>query len=133
MAKKREEVEAGVLFPEVEIDDVVVRPWSLGVLAAISPYIEEVFGKLEEKKMDIDFSIASIMRLYFIAAQHLVPIISKSLGMPKEEVEAFDINKAARILKVIWDQNRESLKNVITLFGAALVGDQTPESEESEQ
>ena len=132
MSKKKVPEEV-VLFPEIEIEGIVLKPWTFGILASISPQLEAIFTKLEEQNVmfDIGLSIETLLRMYFAIAPYLVGIITKTTGLPVEEVEAMDIKKATKLTRIIWEQNKESLKNVLTLFGGPME-ENKPSPEESE-
>lgn len=129
--KKKEKSAEAILFPEINVDGVKVRPWSLGVLAEVSPYISAIIETLEEKGINVEeLTFSGILKVYFAIAPHAVAVISKTVGMDEEKVAKFDMPKSVKILRVIWEQNQDSLKNALTLFGVDLEMEGTEEREE---
>jgi hypothetical protein len=129
--KKKEEVpEEAILFPEVEVEGVKIKPWSLGTLADVSPDIDAVVETALAKGMDLtELEMTDVMRMYLIIAPHAASVISKTTGIPLDEVNDFPPNKAVKFLQTIIAQNSDILKNALALFGA----DEFPEEREEEE
>lgn len=120
--KKSEEA---VLFPEAKIEgaNITIRPWTFGDLLDVNPYVEAIFARLEEKNIALDFAmigIKEIKELYFAAAPQLLEIIKISAKKTEEEVRALDLTTAVKILYVIWEQNKSSIKNAASLLGLTM-------------
>ena len=43
-----------ILFPDVKVGKVVVKPWSFGVLFEISDLVDSVLNKMESKNLGFD-------------------------------------------------------------------------------
>ena len=119
--KKKEVPEEAILFPEIEVDGIKVKPWSLGQLADLAPTLDGVFATLEKLDVNLDnLTFSSLMKLQFSITPYLPKILSVTLSISEEEVREFDIGKTTRILGAIWTQNQENLGNALSLFGATL-------------
>lgn len=121
--KKKSDEE--ILFPEAKIDgtDITIRPWTFGDLLDVNPHVEAIFTRLEEKNVLLDFTmigVKEIKELYFTAAPQLLEIIKISVKKTEEETRALDLTTAIKILYVIWNQNRESIKNAVSLLGLTM-------------
>ncbi|NIU83301.1 MAG: hypothetical protein GWN64_07425 [Candidatus Thorarchaeota archaeon] len=132
--KKKEVPEEAILFPEIEVEGVKVKPWSLGTLAEVSPDIDAVVEACINKGIDLDtLEMSDIMRVYLIIAPHAASVISKTTGIPIAEVEEFHPNKAVRFLQTIIMQNSDILKNALALFGAEEIPEEREEEEEEKE
>lgn len=115
--KKSEEQ---VLFPDVEIEGIKVRPWSFGILFEISSLIEEVLDKAEEKGIDLDFkedfiSYSTIAKLITLASEPLLKIMAITTGASEEDLRSKSLGTGINILATIYLQNSEQVKNALGL------------------
>lgn len=111
--KKDEEV----LFPEVDISGIIVKPWSFGMLFDISGSLEIVLDKVEEKGIDLSTGFipyTTFARLFTIAGPEVLKIISLTIGKEEDEVKKLDMDVGVRIAMIIYQQNREIIKNALT-------------------
>lgn len=109
-----------ILFPEVEIEGIVVSPWSFGMLFEISPLLESILDKMDQKKLTqkLDesggfLSWSLITRLFTIAGPEMLEIISLTIGKPPEEVKKLDMDTGMRIASTIFNQNKERILNAL--------------------
>ena len=111
-----------ILFPDVEVDGIIVKPWSFGMLFEISDSLEKVLDKMEEKGltklinsvMDTEFiSYIDIVKIFTIAGPQLRKIIALTLNKSEEEVAALDMKTGIQIVSVMFSLNSSTLKNAL--------------------
>ena len=119
-AKKKSDEE--ILFPEKKIAGITVRPWSFGELFIIADPLERVLDKIDDSGMsdklidengEFQLDYLSLARLFTLASQELLDIISDTLGVAKEKVEALSATDGISIVLLMYNQNREMLVNAI--------------------
>lgn len=122
MAKK---IDEQVLFDEVKIGKYVVKPWSFGVLFDVSDMIDDIFVKLEKKKVDISKEVAAIAdageinlpfiaRLFSVSAYQIRKIMAITLDISEEEVNELNMTDGVKIAATILRQNFSIIKNAIS-------------------
>lgn len=107
-----------ILFPEVKVGDVTIKPWSFGVLFDIAPSLEEVLDKAEKadlmNKIEGGFlSYTTMARLFTIASSPLLKIMSMTLHMKEEAVRALNMEDGIKIVMVVYNQNKSTISNAI--------------------
>lgn len=117
--KQKKKSEEEVLFPEVEVGDIVVKPWSFGKLFDLAPILERVLDKAEEKGLmtmfDTSFiSYATMARLFTIASPEVLEIISITINKKVEEIKELSMEDGIKIAVIIYNQNKNSIKNATT-------------------
>lgn len=107
-----------ILLPEVEVSGFVVKPWTLGKLKRINPFLEHIFIKLEKKgvKLTLDNLSEHLKDIYFAAVEPLVSILAISLDRKEEELEDLSIEQTVKLVYLVYKQNEESIKNVSSLL-----------------
>ena len=123
-----------ILFPEAEIDGIIVNPWSFGMLFEISPSLEVILDKMDEKKLTqkLDesggfLSWSLIARLFTIAGPEMLHIIALTIEKSPEEVKKLDMETGMKISSVIFNQNKERILNALkNVFSPP----QTPQAQE---
>lgn len=114
--------EEQMLFPEVKVGDITVKPWSFGILFDISDLLEEVINKAEEKDIldEINRDIipyTTIAKLFTLASKQVLKIVSITLDMEEDEVKKFKMEDGIKITGIIARQNWEIIsKNLINLL-----------------
>ena len=112
-----------ILFPEITINNIVVRPWTFGILFEISNSLELILDKAEEsglaKKIEEAggfLSYTILARLFTVASPHVLKVMSTTLGKNEDEIKALDMETGIQIAMAIYNQNKititNSLKNV---------------------
>ena len=104
-----------ILFPEAKIGDITIKPWSFGKLFDLSILLEVVLDKIEEKKINLDFTsgvipYTTIARLFTIASPEVLKIMSITLDKSEEEVRELGMEDGMKIAMVIYQQNSETIK-----------------------
>ena len=120
MTKKKSDEE--ILFPEITINGIVVKPWGFGALFELSDSLEKVLDRVEEKKLveEIESGFltnVTLARLFTIANREVLRIIAYTVDLPTEEVTKWDMETGIKVATVIFNQNKETiigaLKNVL--------------------
>jgi hypothetical protein len=117
----QKKTEDEILFPELEVDGFTIRPWTLGKLRKINPHIENVFTHLKEReiKLTTDNIDNHLMDLYFAAIPEIMTILAISLDVEESTLEDTPIPQAIRLIYLVYKQNEESIKNVLSLLQLA--------------
>jgi len=109
-----------ILFPNVKVGDVVVKPWSFGMLFDISPYLELVLDKAEKagimQKLELSGNFLSstlIARIFTIASSPLLKIIALTVNLSEDEVRKLSMEDGIRIVMVVYYQNKSTISNAI--------------------
>jgi hypothetical protein len=119
--KKEEKTEDYILFPDLEIDGYIIRPWTLGKLRKINPHLENIFKSLEEKQviLSIDNIGSHLKEIYFAAVPEIVSILAISLDVQEDDLEDVTIPQAIKLIYSVFKQNEDSIKNVSSLLQLA--------------
>jgi hypothetical protein len=124
-----------ILFPEAKIGDIVIKPWSFGVLFEISDLLDQVITKTEEKGilLDVDFiSYVTMLKVFSLASSQVLKIISITLKKEEEEISALPMDEGLKIAIIIAKQNWEIIsKNVLGLLPS--VAEEKEETEKMEK
>lgn len=112
MAKKKSD--EGVLFPDVKVGDIIVKPWTFGMLFELSEPLDRIITKVEDRGLDIEFekgilSYVTMAKLFTIASSEALEIICKTLDKPDEEVKELGMEDGIKIALIIYNQNKESI------------------------
>lgn len=120
--------EEEVMFPNVKIGDIVVKPWSFGILFEISVMLEKVLDKINEKQILLDptasfVSYFDMLRIFTMANQEVRKIIAITVEKSEEEINKLSMEDGIKIAMAIYEMNSSVLKNVLSsLFGTPTVG-----------
>jgi hypothetical protein len=114
----KNKTEDEILFPELEIDGYIIKPWTLGKLRKVNPHIEKVLETLKNKKVQLSTeNIEShIMDVYFAAIPEMISILAISLDKEEEDLEDIPIPQAIKLVYLVYRQNEDSIKNVFSLL-----------------
>jgi len=121
-----------ILFPEANVEGIVVKPWTFGVLLDVNPFLEAIFERIEAKGIKFDgfmLGFAEIKELYFAAAPQLLKILAFTIGKSEDEIRNLDLKVVLRLVYVIWQQNQANLKNALGLFSQSARNEETVEAE----
>ena len=129
--KKKSDEE--ILFPNIKVGDLVIKPWSFGTLFKISPYLDSVLLKAESRGLIEEFdtgqlNMSSAVKLFAFAASELLDIICISIEKEKEYVESLGMVEGIKLVIAIYNQNLEIIKN-----GFALLTQSENKNEEEEK
>jgi hypothetical protein len=140
LAGRTEKDDAGILFPEAEVEGYKLRPWTLAQAVALAPTLGALIGIAKESKVgevlfnfmdllepgqgDTKDAFAKAQKEMIAVLPGLIPkflphaprIISVSAGISEEEAGSLELGKATVLLLSIVSQNIEYLKN---FFGPA--------------
>lgn len=115
--------EMAVLFPEMEVQGIKLRPWALGDIADLTPTFAVAARELITKGFtlnDLDDE-KQIMEMAFIILPHIPRIISVTAKMGEEEVRKWDLGKSTTVFVAIIYQNLDNLKNCFGPVKSALL------------
>lgn len=136
MTENKTEMET--LFPEREIYGYVLKPWTLGKIAKLSPHLGALKENVKGKNIDFDnlFSdvkskitkgkkaednqnavLEALFDLGIAVSPNLAAIIAITTGMSIQEAEDLSIDKAIHFTIMIIEQNLSFLKNC---FGSVM-------------
>ena len=118
---KKQKSEIEILFPEIKIGGITVKPWSFGQLFDLAVILEKLFDKMEAAGISFDdlrdtefISIKTIPRLMTIAKDEILQIVSITIGKDVKDVSALSIQTAVSIIVTIFNQNKEQIKNAFS-------------------
>jgi hypothetical protein len=130
---KKKKSETEILFPNIEVDGITVKPWSFGMLFELSTHLANVIEKCEEKEIDkifkfdkdnLDIKIVDAIKLLHIAGPEIRAIIGKTISYSEEEITGLDMGTGIKLAIAIFNQNKESIKNALTpLLEMLVVGE----------
>lgn len=104
-----------VLCPDIEVEGYRLRPWGLKQTVTLIPIFHSLKRDMEEKKITfekfVNLKSGDILDFALMFSPFVIDILSITLGVPKEEVESFDLEKTVVLLLGIIDQNIVHLKN----------------------
>lgn len=109
-----------ILFPEANVDGVVVKPWSFGKLFDLSVMLDTVLEKAEKKGLVAELNsgttvpYTTIAKLFAIASPEVLKIISITLGKSEDEVRELSMATGIKIAVTIFSQNKETIKNALS-------------------
>ena len=126
MADNIKKTDEEILFPDAKVGDIVIKPWSFGILFDISTMLEQVLDKMDEKNMLVDpvagfISYVDMVRIFTIANQELLKIIAITVEKNIEDIKKLSMEDGIKIAMIIYKQNSTTLKNVLSsLFPTTL-------------
>lgn len=109
-----------ILFPEINIDGILIKPWSFGKLFDLSILLESVIDKAEKKGLITELNSGNMIpyttmaKLFAIASPEVLKIISITLGKNEDEVRELDMSTGIKIAITIFSQNKEAIKNALS-------------------
>lgn len=119
MAEKKKSEEE-ILFPEAKVEDLVIKPWSFGMLFEVAPHLEAILDKADEKNVMSKLADGStpfpvfIARLFTLAQSEVLKVMALTLDMEEDEIKNFDMSKGIKIATIIYEQNKEQIKNALS-------------------
>lgn len=115
-----------ILFSDTKIAGLVIKPWSFGKLFEISPILDRLISKVEERGVDKEIeervlsggniSIVFLMKLFPIFSSELFEIIKRTLAVDDATVNKLTIEEGVAIIRIIYTQNQSSIKNALSLL-----------------
>jgi len=130
MSKEKEiKTDEEILFPEVIVGNITVRPWTFGVLFKVSELIDQIITKMEEKNIDLDSDFLGYMtmfKIFSLATDQVLEVMEISLNMKteeftqtvtKEKIKELPLEDGVKIAMIIAKQNWQIIsKNVFNLL-----------------
>jgi len=124
MADQKEKPEEAILFPEVEINGINVKPWTFGKLFQLATILDSAITKLDAAGIDIEglmqkdvISYTTIARMFAIMAEEVLEVIKISVDISQEDIEKLDMETGIKLAFTIFNQNKETIKNAFTSLG----------------
>ena len=118
---KKEKPEEAILFPEVKIGDIVVKPWTFGKLFKLANILDTAISKLEDGGIDIEKVFSGdtipytlIAKLFSMISDEVFEVIKISVDMSEEELANLDMSTGIKLAFTIFNQNKEAIKNAFT-------------------
>ena len=114
-----DQTEEQILFPEAKIGNLVIKPWSFGILFEISTILETVLDKMDKKGLSLDdiddfVSYSFMLKLFTIASPELLKIVSVTIDQDEEEVKKLSMQDGIATVIVIAKQNWTTIKNAVS-------------------
>jgi len=128
----QEKTDEQILFPEVEVGGVKVRPWTLKQFFGLLPVFMRMAEVLKEKGVAFDQfeglkdDEEGVQKLFAIlsnlsdAVPEINEVIARTIERPIEEVEAMEFDRSISIALMIIIQNVERIKNFSGLTRSAV-------------
>ena len=141
--KKVEKTEEEILFPEIEVMGIKLKPWSFGQYADLAPHLKAIRQGLREDGIDLSRLRAAIPKelpregekvevptgfidgLFDVLTcilPHLPRVFAITTGLKEEEIRRWHSSKATVVLLVMIRQNWDHLKNSFGLGMPLLKG-----------
>ena len=142
MPNKKKKSETEVLFPDIEVDGITVKPWSFGMLFELSEHLAVVIDKCEQKDIDkifrfdkdnLDIKIVDAIKLLHIAGPEIKAIVAKTISLSEEEVTELDMGTGIKLAIAIFNQNKESIKNALAPLLEMLLMEETAQEEKEQK
>jgi hypothetical protein len=120
MSEEQKKTDEEILFPNVEVCGITIKPWNFGKLFEISPSLESIIDKAEAKGIVEEFYNSDILRyttiakLFLLASNDLMKIICITTGVEEEKVKSLSIEDGTKIILTIYNQNSELVKNALS-------------------
>ena len=116
--EKPAQTDEQIAFEEATVAGHKVKPWTIGKLLEINPCLENILKKLEDKGINITLDNVGefIGQLYFAAFSDAIKIAAISVDVKEEELHDLDIAELIKLIFVIYKQNEDSIKNVLSLL-----------------
>jgi len=112
-----------ILFPDQEIGGITVKPWSFGALFSITDPLERILNKIDdtglaeklflEKTGNVTVDYISMARLFTLAGTELLQIMTKTLKVDQDTVEALSIEDGIKIVMLMYMQNKTIITNAL--------------------
>lgn len=127
-----EKTDQEVLFPEVEVGGVKVRPWTLKQFFGLLPVFMRMAEVLKEKGVELDQfeglkdDSEGVQKLFAVlsnlsdAVPEINEVIARTIERTVEEVEKMEFDRSISIALVIIIQNAERIKNFSGLARSAV-------------
>jgi len=124
MGENKTKTDEEILFPEVTIGDLVIKPWTFGKLFEISALLEEVLDKMDAKSIKLEdiapegfMSYTTVARLFTIASPEVLKIVALTTEKTEEEIKELSMQDGIKAVVTIYNQNKEIIKNALGLPG----------------
>jgi len=117
--KTQQEPDSSALFP-VKVEGYEIKPWSFGQTIDLMPVWESVATRLQDKGIALKSITKNIPALIAAILPDTPHVLSITLGVPEDEIRAWDLKKASVVLLNVINLNLEHLKNLPGLVTQAV-------------
>jgi hypothetical protein len=117
MPEEAKKSESEILFPEIEVEGIKIKPWSFGQLADVSPALRRMSAEAGLAGVTIENIESRPMDIGLIMMAEAPEVVARTIGMPLVDVRAWPIEKSVPVFMAIVMQNLERIKN---FFGPAM-------------
>ena len=108
------------LTDEIELCGFTLRPWSLSMLADLTPHIDRVITAFRARGVTLEKFLAAVQAksfdidtdILFCILPEIPAILSRTLKIGIEEVDMLDQEKVGILISAIGVQNLAWLKNL---------------------
>lgn len=120
MGKEDKKTDEEILFPEIEIGGIIVKPWSFGVLFDVTEDLEIILNKLDDIGVDIDSLLINgitwknMMKMFAVASPHILRIITLTTKEDEQTIKDLDMEIGIQIALTIYEQNKDQIKNALS-------------------
>jgi len=107
--------DSAVLFPDVTVCGLTVKPWTMNTMNELSPSLLGIFRGLKKEGIKISEAMDNFVELILITVPYMARIISLSSGCTEEYAGKLEPGDAVNIMTVIVTQNWKRIKNSLGL------------------
>jgi len=118
---KKEKPEEAILFSEVKVGNIVVKPWTFGKLFELAEILDNAITKVEAAGIDIEKIFSGdtipytfIAKLFSMISDEVLKVIKISVDMEEKEIADLDMATGIKLAFTIFNQNKEVIKNAFT-------------------
>ena len=104
------------LFPEKEVEDFKVKPWSLEMVEELAPCLERITVLLIKKGITLDNVEQKIGQASLAVLPEVKTVLSITLREDIEKVKKLPLNTIIALLLTVVTQNITYLKNSFSLI-----------------
>ena len=121
MADKKKKSDEEILFPDIKVGDLVIKPWSFGKLFDLSLLLDNIMVKAEARGIleDIDdgfLKYTTMVKIFALSAPEILEIICITVDKDEDYVKSLSMTDGIKIALSIYNQNQEIIKNAFALL-----------------
>jgi len=129
MTDKKKKSDEEILFPDIKVGDLVIKPWSFGKLFDLSLLLDQIMVKAEARGIleDIDdgfLKYTTMMKIFALSAPEILEIVCITVGKDEDYIKSLSMPDGIKIALSIYNQNVEIIKNAFALLTLANVSEE---------
>ena len=113
-----------ILFADTTIGKFEAKPWTIAKMRKVNPCLQGVIQQLEERRISLsaDNIADNILHVYFAAFDEIINILYITFEKDQDagELEELNIADVIKMIFVVYKQNEEAIKNVLSLLQPSL-------------